>query len=151
MMAAGILWGALAMATVIGAYAALRGGARRRRAITLVDLGNRVAQLERDLRASCAAQARAGDRLIATERELRRIAGGQSRLEMRAPAGGSYRQAVSLASHGADIDELIESCGLTRAEAELLGRVHGGQASQGGRGAADSITDRQADEAMMIQ
>jgi hypothetical protein len=48
-----------------------------------------------------------------------------------APAGAisaqrGYDLAQRLAKNGSDIDELIESCGLTRHEAELLTRLHGG-------------------------
>ena len=47
-----------------------------------------------------------------------------------APAGAissqrGYDLAQRLAKNGSDIDELIESCGLTRHEAELLTRLHG--------------------------
>jgi hypothetical protein len=47
-----------------------------------------------------------------------------------APAGPissqrGYDLAQRLAKNGSDIDELIESCGLTRHEAELLTRLHG--------------------------
>lgn len=47
-----------------------------------------------------------------------------------APAGPissqrGYDLAQRLAKNGSDIDDLIESCGLTRHEAELLTRLHG--------------------------
>jgi hypothetical protein len=49
-----------------------------------------------------------------------------------APAGAvgaqrGYDLAARLAKNGSDIEELIESCGLTRHEAELLTRLHGGK------------------------
>jgi hypothetical protein len=49
-----------------------------------------------------------------------------------APAGAvgaqrGYDLAARLAKNGSDIDDLIESCGLTRHEAELLTRLHGGK------------------------
>jgi hypothetical protein len=49
-----------------------------------------------------------------------------------APAGTvgaqrGYDLAARLAKNGSDIEELIESCGLTRHEAELLTRLHGGK------------------------
>jgi len=149
-MSGSIIWAALAAIGLFGGSAMLYAGARRR-ARTLLDLQGRVAQLERDWRALCTAQAQAGDRLVIAERELRRIAGGQSRLEMRAPSAGSYRQAASLASHGAGIDELVETCGLARGEAELLSRVHGGQASRerGGETAPNSPA-REA-ESVLVQ
>lgn len=47
-----------------------------------------------------------------------------------APAGASstqrgYDLAARLAKNGSNIEELVESCGLTRHEAELLTRLHG--------------------------
>lgn len=49
-----------------------------------------------------------------------------------APAGAvgaqrGYDLAARLAKNGSDIEDLIESCGLTRHEAELLTRLHGGK------------------------
>jgi hypothetical protein len=49
-----------------------------------------------------------------------------------APAGAvgaqrGYDLAARLAKNGSDIEDLIESCGLTRHEAELLARLHGGK------------------------
>jgi len=39
---------------------------------------------------------------------------------MRVSVERPYSQASQLVNHGADIDELVETCGLTRGEAELL-------------------------------
>jgi hypothetical protein len=52
----------------------------------------------------------------------------------RAPAGvGSrgYDVAARLARNGADVSELIASCGITRHEAELLVRLHGAKDREG--------------------
>jgi hypothetical protein len=52
-----------------------------------------------------------------------------------APAGAigaqrGYDLAARLAKNGSPIDDLISSCGLTRHEAELLTRLHGGKARE---------------------
>ena len=53
-----------------------------------------------------------------------------------APAGSAapqrgYDMATRLAKNGADVDELIANCGITRHEAELLVRLHGAKRTGG--------------------
>jgi hypothetical protein len=53
-----------------------------------------------------------------------------------APAGSAtsqrgYDMATRLAKNGADIDELVANCGITRHEAELLVRLHGAKRKGG--------------------
>lgn len=67
----------------------------------------------------------------ATEALLFRIGGLESKLEARAqmatppPAPRGYELALRLARNGATIDEITETSGVTRREAELLARLHG--------------------------
>ena len=67
----------------------------------------------------------------ATEALLFRIGGLESKLEARAqmatppPAPRGYELALRLARNGAAIDEITETSGVTRREAELLARLHG--------------------------
>ncbi len=60
--------------------------------------------------------------------------GEQIEMRLTAPAGSaqSYPIAIRLARAGAEPEELISSCGLTRREAELVARLHG-RASEGRR------------------
>jgi hypothetical protein len=58
-----------------------------------------------------------------------------------APQRG-YDMATRLAKNGADVDELIANCGITRHEAELLVRLHG--ANRGGGEVAISRLKQQA-------
>ncbi|MOA69962.1 hypothetical protein D3C78_1984840 [compost metagenome] len=46
-----------------------------------------------------------------------------SQLEQRDPASLSFTQAARLANLGASVDDLTHSCGLTKAEAELVSRL----------------------------
>lgn len=53
-----------------------------------------------------------------------------------APAGSAapqrgYDMATRLAKNGADVDELVDNCGITRHEAELLVRLHGSKRTGG--------------------
>ena len=62
------------------------------------------------------------------EQQVRRINERQNVLEMRPVGDRPYAQASELVHKGADIDELMETCGLTRGEAELLVMMQRGSA-----------------------
>lgn len=47
------------------------------------------------------------------------------------PAQRGYDMAVRLARNGAQADELVAHCGMTRHEAQLLVRLHGAQSGEG--------------------
>ncbi len=67
----------------------------------------------------------------ATEALLFRIGGLETKLEARsqvatqAPAPRGYELALRLARNGVNVEEIIETSGVTRREAELLARLHG--------------------------
>jgi hypothetical protein len=67
----------------------------------------------------------------ATEALLFRIGGLETKLEARAqvatqaPAPRGYELALRLARNGSSVDEITETSGVTRREAELLARLHG--------------------------
>ena len=46
------------------------------------------------------------------------------RLEQRDPSSVTFSQAAKLVGMGASVSELTETCGLTRAEAELMSKLH---------------------------
>lgn len=56
-------------------------------------------------------------------------ASAPSALPKATPVRGGYEIAIRLARSGASVDELMASSGATRAEAELLRRLHGSEAS----------------------
>lgn len=60
--------------------------------------------------------------------ELRRVMGPLpdklQQLEQRDPSSLSYSQAARLVGLGASIEDLTQSCGLSRAEAELVSKLH---------------------------
>lgn len=92
------------------------------------DLHRRVDQLEQELRALCTASVGAGDHVVRLEQQVQRIMERQNQLELRTSGERPYTQASQLVDRGADIDELMESCGLTRGEAELLVMMQRGAA-----------------------
>ncbi|MFQ5488205.1 MAG: DUF2802 domain-containing protein, partial [Gammaproteobacteria bacterium] len=81
--------------------------------------------LSAEISALCSGASGMGDHLIRVEQQVRRLHERQDQLEMRDPVNREYHQAVKLIRSGVGLEELIASCGLVRAEAELLMRLHG--------------------------
>ena len=65
-----------------------------------------------------------GKRLIEVEQKLNLTADKQLELENRDPGVLAYNQAAKLMEMGADVDDLVQSCGLGRPEAELMALLH---------------------------
>lgn len=96
-------------------------GRRRERALHAT-----IQHLRDDVQALCTGAANVGKHLAGMEQKIRRLSERQDQVELRDPAQQAYGHAIRLAQRGADIDELIASCGLARGEAELLMRLHQG-------------------------
>lgn len=92
-----------------------------------------VDALQRELAALCSGAAGSGSRIARIERQLHLVRERQDRLEERSASHREFDRAVRLIRAGADIERLMEECSLTRAEADLLARMHGG-----GRAPADA-------------
>lgn len=88
----------------------------------------RINQAEQQLAALCSGSLAAGDHLVKLENRVQRVIERQDGLELRAAHERPYAQASELIHRGADIDDLVENCGLTRGEAELLLMMHKGAA-----------------------
>ncbi len=80
----------------------------------------RIQRLEQELSALCNASVGAGEHLLRMEQQMQRLIERQNGLEMRSAGDRPYSQATQLVTRGAGVEELVESCGLTRGEAELL-------------------------------
>lgn len=78
----------------------------------------------RALRGVDARLTRLDTRLIELEEGVRRLKQHQEAVDLREPGEQLYQQAIRLTRRGADIGELITSCGLSPGEAELVHRVH---------------------------
>lgn len=81
--------------------------------------------IEEDTRALCAGAVGLGDCLNGVEHSLRRLQESHQRLALKDPGERPYAQAIRLVHNGADVEQLAESCGLTRSEAELILMLHG--------------------------
>lgn len=63
-------------------------------------------------------------RQLTLERDIDHLRHRQDQLELRMADAQTYGQAEQLVKRGADMDELISTCGLSRGEAELVMRMH---------------------------
>lgn len=70
---------------------------------------------------------RMGEELIGLRDKLTRMENRQQRLEQQDVQTLPYNQATRLVAMGASLDDLMQSCGLTRSEAELMLALHGKQ------------------------
>ena len=89
---------------------------------------DRVQHMEQELGALCSASVGAGEQVMRLQQQVRRATERQNLLEMRATGDRPYAQASELVNKGADTRELMEACGLTRGEAELLVMMQRGSA-----------------------
>jgi len=92
------------------------------------ELQHRIHSLEQELGALCSASVGAGEHVVKLEQQVQRITERQDQLELRATSDRPYDQASQLINKGADIEDLMDSCGLTRGEAELLVMMQRGAA-----------------------
>lgn len=65
-----------------------------------------------------------GQRLVEVEKRLNSTVERQMEIEQRDPGSLPYAYAVRLVEMGATADDLVNSCGLARVEAELITLVH---------------------------
>lgn len=84
-----------------------------------------IADLEQDLRALCAGATGVDARLLKLETEDRRIRERQEQLELHEQGARLYSQAIRMVKKGADVDELMSTCSLSRNEAQLIAMMHG--------------------------
>ncbi len=58
------------------------------------------------------------------EQQVQHLSGRQNQLELRDPVRQTYEPAIRMVRRGADVEELVSSCGLARGEAELITMLH---------------------------
>lgn len=86
---------------------------------------NSVANLRRDLHNLGGKSAGLTERLVRMESRLSRLAEqSPAPTVAAAPTDHTYQVAVKLVNKGADVQELVSTCGLTRGEAELILRLY---------------------------
>lgn len=81
--------------------------------------------LQEDLAAVCNGAVGVGAHLSKMEAQIRALQERQDHLELQETPEFSYKQAIRLVRSGADVNQLIDDCGLARGEAELAMLVEG--------------------------
>ena len=91
-------------------------------------MGARVQQVmlaaQSDNAAMCSAALGMGQRLDVLEDKVRRQTERMEQRDLSEPLRQSYRQAMQLIDSGADVQMLVDRCGVTRGEAELLANLN---------------------------
>ena len=80
----------------------------------------RLEQLSRELATFQQGSIRMGEEITALRQQVKRLEDKQLKLEQHDPQSLPYNQAARLVGMGASIEDLTQSCGLSKAEAELF-------------------------------
>lgn len=83
-----------------------------------------IRDLQHDIRAITAAAIGVGERVLELERRQRRLSERQEQLDIYDPANQPYEQAILMVRNGADVTELVDVCGISESEAELVALMH---------------------------
>jgi hypothetical protein len=84
------------------------------------ELKERCEDLGRELHATASGSMGVGQRVVACERQLHELRGTLDEMRQNDPLRISYDEASRLVDLGADIDDLMNTCGISRPEAELV-------------------------------
>lgn len=87
-------------------------------------LNQRIEKLENELSAMMDGAFGVASHLQKVETNLKTTTQRQEQMQQRDMGNLPYNEAVRLASKGADVSELVEHCGLSRSEAELVEMLH---------------------------
>ena len=87
----------------------------------------RLKELSKRLDTYLTGSVRMGEELYELRRVVAPLPDKLSQIEQRDPSSLSFTQAARLAGMGASVDDLTQSCGLSKAEAELVSKLHQAQ------------------------
>lgn len=82
-------------------------------------------ELSHELQTMTSAAYGVGKRINQLAGQVRELDERQEEFDLKEQGSKSIQQAIALVNKGASIEELIESCDMSRGEAELLMMVHG--------------------------
>lgn len=119
----GLFLGGL-VAAQIGSLVAQRRVAREQ-IVMQERLDGRMDKLSQKLNEYQQSNIRMGEELLALREKLSQLENRQQRLEQQDTQSMPYNQASRLVSMGAGTDDLMQACGLSRSEAELMIKLHG--------------------------
>lgn len=117
----------LGLGLLVAALVALALGYRRlARRLDEQDTAHRqrIDQLLKDIHGYQQSSIGMGEELVALRDQLKRLEDKQQRFEQHDPHSMPYNQAARLVGMGASIEDLTHSTGLSKAEAELVARLH---------------------------
>ncbi|MBO6849394.1 MAG: DUF2802 domain-containing protein [Marinobacter sp.] len=118
------------MTTVVIAMLAVQGILSRRELRRLrSQLKERCDTLGRELHATTSGSMGVGQRLVTCERQLHELRSALDEMRQNDPLRISYDEASRLVDLGADIDDLMNTCGISRPEAELVSALRKRQAA----------------------
>ena len=83
-----------------------------------------IRNIQHDIRAITAAAIGVGERVLELERRQRRLSEKQEQFDSYDPANLTYDQAIHMVKNGATAEELMETCGISESEAELMALMH---------------------------
>lgn len=84
----------------------------------------RLQQLKSEVNTFQQGSIRMGEDLVALREQFKRMEDKQQRIEQHDPQSLPYNQAARLVGLGASVEDLTQSCGLSKAEAELVAKLH---------------------------
>ena len=87
-------------------------------------LVQRVEQVSRDLSGFRQGTVGMGEELSTLRDQVKRLHDRQQQVEQQDPQTLPYNQAARLVNMGASMEDLTQACGLSRAEAELVLKLH---------------------------
>lgn len=87
----------------------------------------RLKELSKRLDTYLTGSVRMGEELYELRRVVAPLPDKVTQIEQRDPSSLSFTQAARLAGMGASVDDLTQSCGLSKAEAELVSKLHQAQ------------------------
>ena len=122
MLFVGLGLGAL-VAALVALYMANRRVARQLQALDDRH-SQRLQQLKSEVNTFQQGSIRMGEDLIALREQFKRMEDKQQRIEQHDPQSLPYNQAARLVGLGASVEDLTQSCGLSKAEAELVAKLH---------------------------
>lgn len=123
LLVSGLLLGVL-IATLVALLLGQRRLALRQRELQ-ASLDGRIARLDSKLGEYQQSNIRMGEELLALRERLAQLDNKQQRMEQQDVQSLPYNQASRLVSMGASLDDLMQACGLSRSEAELMLKLHG--------------------------
>jgi hypothetical protein len=91
----------------------------------------RIDQLVREINSYQQGTIRMGEELVTLRDQLKRVDERLQLIDQHDPHAMPYNQAARLVGLGASVEDLTQSCGLSKAEAELVARLHLARQSRG--------------------